>query len=200
MMKKYSSAYIDKRTQRVLDWLMGDIKDSDLSEEEQEEWHKISVMDDLLRKYIQKTKAISSWRKKFPEVKSITTAYAYYHKTQVVIGTSHHVNKQYHVHLMIDIIDRALKLCLDKKETKDIPRLLEQRFRYLGMDKEDEIDHSQIQRHIYTMKTDPRVLNMPAPSREEFDLMIKELDLDSSVVEKIYKDAESVPFKEKLNG
>lgn len=197
---KYSNGYIDKRTERIIQWLTGAIEDDELSEEERDEWHKISTMDDYLRKYIQKSKAIEAWRKTFPEVKSLTTAYSYYHKTQVVIGTTHHVNKNYHVHLMVEVIDKAIKLDLDREETKNIARLLEQRYRYLGMDKEEEIDPNQIQRHVYVVKTDPRVLNLEAPSKSEFDKMVADLDLDDSIVEKIYKDAESVQFQEQLNG
>src|SRR5690554_3605415 len=168
---KYNSSYIDNKSKRLIEWLTGALKDEELRPEEEDEWHKISSMDDFLRKYIERKKAIEAWRRKFPEVKSITTAYAYYHKTQVIIGTTHHANKQYHISLMVDVIDKAIKLCLDKEETKDLARLLEQRYRYLGVDREEEIDPNQIQRHIYMMTTDPKALKLEPPSKADFDKM-----------------------------
>lgn len=198
---KYNTGYLDKRSERVVQWLTGAIKDEDLTDEERNEWLRISYMDDMLRKYIQKSVAIEAWRKKFKaEIKSLTTAYSYYHKTQAVIGTTHHVNKKYHAHLMVEVIDKAIKICLDQEKIKELPRLLEQRYRYLGMDKDEDIDPTQIQRHVYVVKSDPKILNLPMPEREDFMQMVESLDLDENTIKKIYKDAESVPFKEEVDG
>lgn len=188
-----NKAYLSAKDEAIIEWLTG-AEDAELSPAEVEEWEKINFMDDMIRKYIQPQKAIKAWMRKFEKPKS--SAYACYNKTQFIIGSTNIVNKKYHTNLLVEVLDKSIKICLDNDNTKDIPRLVEQKAKLLELGKTDPIDPNTLRPAKIILEPNAQVLKINPPKRSEFEKMVKQLDLPKDLTEAIMLDAETIEFDE----
>lgn len=181
--------------QPLIQWLTGE--DVELSPHLEDKWKKIEVMDDLIRRYPKRKDVIAAFRKKFPEIKSLSTVYRCFHETRYLFGVTHRVNKNYERYVMLDQVNKAIDICFTTDNMKDLARYLEIKAKLLQFDKVDPINPEDLGSHTYILSSDPKVLKLSPPSKNELIKYLNGSGLPESMKENILRQAEEViPIEE----
>lgn len=179
----------------IVEYLLGKRDESEMDPKDIKMWKLIHEMSCLAQKYQQKSKVVKIFEKLHPEI-SQSTIYRYWNRMEYVLGTSHLVNKGYWRLRIQEILLKAIKLDLDREETKNIARLIEQLIKALGLDDDKTIKPEDLGRHTFIVSSDPRVAGFDPIPIDKVQQLINKLDLDSNLSQQLLKDAETIDFKE----